>query len=104
MTQPKEIDGATVIMSIKLTDQHQPTGFTTHYAEGFKSLDRLAICKYEKDPGFYLFYCEIKWNVLNDTYHESMESAIEQAELEFKGTKQSWNTVNSSNKKNEGAK
>ena len=66
------------------------TGLTTHYAEGFERLYQLAICKYEEEPGYYLFYCDANWNVLNDTYHETKELAIEQAELEFTGTAKTW--------------
>ena len=31
----------------------------------------------------YLFYCDVAWNSVTDTYHDSMESAVEQAEFEF---------------------
>ena len=90
MSAPKRIDGANLQLLNVLTDEHNPTGFTTHYAEGFEFLDRLAICKYEQDPGYYLFYCDSKWEVLNDTYHDSKEIAIKQAELEFRGTEETW--------------
>lgn len=93
MELPTTLDGANLLFSNMLSDEHVPTGFTTHNAEGYERLDRLAICKYEQDPGYYLFYCDSNWNVLNDTYHDSKAQAIEQAELEFTGTGNTWVSV-----------
>lgn len=45
----------------------------------------LAICRYHDDDGCYLFYCDALWNVLTDTWHESMEAAIRQADFEYVG-------------------
>jgi hypothetical protein len=87
---PTTIDEATVIQTNILSSEHVQTGFTIHHAEDFERLNQLAICKYEEDPGYYLFYCDSNWNVLNDTYYDSKEQAIEQAELEFKGTAKTW--------------
>ncbi|MFY0593838.1 hypothetical protein [Roseivirga sp.] len=61
MNAPTEIDGAKVLLTIILNDSYVPTGFTTHYAKGFENLNRLAICKYDEDPEFYLFYCDSDW-------------------------------------------
>lgn len=93
MSVPKEIDSALVIQACLLTSNHVSTGFTTHHAEGFEKLDRLAICKYDGEGGYYLFYCDSNWHVLNDTFHDSLEFAIEQAELEFTGTIDSWSSI-----------
>ena len=89
---PGDIDGAKVILFTKLTSKHRQTGFTTHFVnmEQKQNPHGLAICRYDGDPGYYLFYCDNDWEVLNDTYHESEEEAIEQAELEFVGTKETW--------------
>jgi hypothetical protein len=43
----------------------------------------LALAKYDADPGVYLLYCDKDWNVVTDTYHDDIESAIAQAEFEF---------------------
>jgi hypothetical protein len=45
----------------------------------------LAIAKYPNDSGFYLFYCDAEWAVITDTYHDSVERAVHQAEFEFSG-------------------
>jgi len=87
---PTVIDEAKVILTNILTGEHIQTDFTTHNADGFEHLNLLAICQYEEDPGYYLFYCDSNWKVLNDTYHDTKELAIEQAELEFKGTAGTW--------------
>ena len=30
----------------------------------------LAICQYDDEPGFYLFYCDDAWSEIADTWHE----------------------------------
>lgn len=54
---------------------------------------KLAICKFENDNGFYLFYCLENWEVITDTYHDSIEDAMKQAEFEYAGSITSWNHV-----------
>ena len=46
----------------------------------------LHIVQYEFDAGYYLFYCDESGTEITDTYHESLEKAMAQAEWEF-GTK-----------------
>ena len=41
--------------------------------------------EYPNDRGFYLFYCDGEWGVVTDTYHDSVENAVDQAEFEFSG-------------------
>jgi hypothetical protein len=50
----------------------------------------LAICKYENGGGYYLFYCNEDWETITDTWHETMEDAMEQAEFEYTNTKTDW--------------
>ncbi len=49
--------------------------------------------KYKNDVGYYLFYCDPLWQVQNDTYHDSIDDAIKQAEFEFAGTAKTWNKI-----------
>jgi hypothetical protein len=43
----------------------------------------LRIVKYDGDSGFYLFYCDDSGKEFTDTYHDSLEEALAQAEWEF---------------------
>lgn len=52
--------------------------------------EALAICTYADENGYYLFYCDSEWNVVTDTFHESLERAIHQAEYEYMGLAFSW--------------
>jgi hypothetical protein len=45
----------------------------------------LAICQYDERQGYYLFYCDADWKVVTDGWHESIETAIRQAEFEYTG-------------------
>jgi hypothetical protein len=45
----------------------------------------LAVCQYDGDEEFYLFYCDNNWNVIADTWHLTMESALQQAVFEYRG-------------------
>jgi hypothetical protein len=62
-----------------------PTGRTRHVVNGEDAAGfaALAIAKYDSDPGFYLFYCDGEWRVVTDTYHDTVEAAITQAEFEY---------------------
>jgi hypothetical protein len=81
---PETLDGAHVLKSVDVSAAVR-TFRTRHTVNGqeIEIIDALAIARYETDPGFYLFYCDDDWRVLTDTYHETMESALSQAEFEF---------------------
>ncbi len=53
----------------------------------------LAICRFAEEDSFYLFYCDAEWNAVTDTYHETLEAALEQAEFEYEGVTATWNVV-----------
>ena len=50
----------------------------------------LAICQYEGDSQYYLFYCDDEWNVRTDTCHQSLDDAKDQAEFEYEGVSALW--------------
>jgi hypothetical protein len=50
----------------------------------------LAICQYQNDNAYYLFYCDECWNNLTDTWHQSLDDAKAQAQFEYKGTSKTW--------------
>jgi hypothetical protein len=92
---PLYIDGAKTLFYTILDNKHLKTGKTKHIVDGnqVESIYGLSICKYENDPGFYLFYCDENWDVITDTYHESVEEAKEQAEFEYINSIATWTEV-----------
>jgi hypothetical protein len=85
---PQFLDGAHVLRYAIVCGGVAPTGNTVHQLHPNGAMGpaaALAICRYHDDDGCYLFYCDALWNVLTDTWHESMEAAIRQADFEYVG-------------------
>lgn len=40
-----------------------------------------------------MFGCDGDWNTVTDTWHETLEGALEQAEFEYEGVTATWNVV-----------
>lgn len=81
-----------ILRRIKLDSPHEPTGKTRHYI-GDRELpapNELQIVKYPDDAGYYLLYLGEGGSELTDTYHDSVEKAIEQAEWEFQVKPDEW--------------
>lgn len=53
----------------------------------------LAICQYADQNDYYLFYCDEDWQVLNDTWCQTIDDALNQAEFEYTGVKETFQTV-----------
>ncbi len=81
---PERIDGARVLLAADL-EGAVVTGNTRHVVGGVEVTDFsvLAIAQYDGDPAVYLFYCDDAWDTITDTWHDSVEAAIHQAEFEF---------------------
>jgi len=81
-----------VRLYVCLTEEHIATHATRHVVGDalVESVAGLAICTYEADPGFYIFYCGPEWQVITDTFHETLHAAQGQAEFEFTGVSSSW--------------
>ncbi len=45
------------------------------------------MAEYENEPGVYIFYCDVEWNVLTDMLHADLADAEKQARLEYRGLK-----------------
>lgn len=54
---------------------------------------RLAICRHDGEAAFYLFRCDDLWQVVADTWHETLEAAMRQAESEYIGVSGAWQAV-----------
>lgn len=95
ISPPTQLNNAKVIVFTPIDSRHKPTGGCKHTVAGelLGAAAGLAICRYESDGGFYLFYCDDQWGVLTDTWHETLEDAKEQAEFEYKGTSRTWETL-----------
>jgi len=50
----------------------------------------LAICHHEGEDCFYLFGCDSSWNTVTDTWHQSLDDALAQAEFEYEGVSKTW--------------
>jgi hypothetical protein len=74
-----------IVRRVTLTEKHCSTGRTRHYRNGqLLSLPaRLEIVQYNNDPGFYLFYIDSRNEISTDTYHDTLEAGLVQAEWEF---------------------
>lgn len=81
-----------VLRQATLTARHKPTGNTRHYdVSGPLPAPRaLRIASYPGDAGYYLLYLDEAGRELTDTYHESMEDALAQAEWEFGIKPEEW--------------
>jgi hypothetical protein len=89
---PPEIGQARVLEFLELNERHIPTANTKHYKDDelIQNFVGLAICQYDDDPGYYLFYCDDNWVEKADTYHDSIEDSKDQAEFEFERTINDW--------------
>jgi len=88
---PDIVGGAKVILYASI-ERRRATGRTDHVHIG-KSVNPtigLAICKYENEDGYYLFGCDSNWKSVADTWHETVEEAIEQAEWEYGDLSGAW--------------
>lgn len=89
---PNEIDNAKVLFFIIISEDQKHTGNTKSYVNGelMDAAYGLAICQYANDNGYYLFDCDENWKTINDTYHETIEDAVQQAEFEYENTITNW--------------
>jgi hypothetical protein len=81
----------TVIKEVSLKADAS-TGKTKHFkgSEELTTPTKLQIAQYPDDSGFYLFYLNQNDEILTDTYHETFESAVAQAEFEFNVPRSDW--------------
>lgn len=92
MSCPDYIGGAKVVLYTPIDNRHIFTKATKQIVAGklMGKMKGLAICKYENEDAFYLFGCDEKWESVTDTWHQDIEDAKDQAEYEYKGTKDTW--------------
>ena len=88
-----------LLQQVRLGPTHQATGKTRHFhgGEQLPCPSELRIVKYPDDPGYYLFYCNDERVEFTDTYHETLEGAISQAEWEFQIKPMEWTILSEAN-------
>jgi hypothetical protein len=75
-------------------DQARITGKTRHYGDQLlTSPTRLEIVQLPPDSGFYLLYIDGNGAEMTDTWHESLERAMDQANFEFGLLPNEWEQV-----------
>ncbi len=86
-----------VLATVVLGAEHAVTGFTRHVdvwpdgtEEEVRPPSRLRIIRESGGAGVLLLYEDESGNWLSDTYHESVEDAMAQAELEFTVRREDW--------------
>jgi hypothetical protein len=96
MNQPADlVGGAKVVRWSVIDGRHRPTGGCRQIVAGVLqgAAAGLAICQYAGESNFFLFGCDPEWDPLTDTWHETMEGALRQAEFEYEGVSKTWNVV-----------
>jgi hypothetical protein len=83
---------------VRLRPDHQRTGNTKHIVDGavVEAPYELRIMALDGDSGVYLIHFAQSGSELTDTYHDSREAALQQAEFEF-GVKESDWTMDEGN-------
>jgi hypothetical protein len=96
---PNIIGGAKVILYTSIDGRHHFTGNCKQLVAGRLTgpMAALAICQYDGDNAYYLFGCDKDWNSITDSWHQDIEEAIDQAEFEYEGSRQTWNENGTTN-------
>ncbi len=73
--------------------RHEHTGACSHWAGGelLGPAAGLVVCR--DDAGYYLFGCDVAWEPITDTWHDTLEDALDQAESEYTGSAATWEYV-----------
>jgi len=84
------------IAHIVLTNEHEATGNCRHYKVGEVLPDphQLRIVQYDAGGGFYLLYLDYNGEELTDTFHDTLDAALQQAEWEFRVPPAAWRFSN----------
>ncbi|HUX80684.1 MAG TPA: hypothetical protein VMW10_13215 [Alphaproteobacteria bacterium] len=61
--------------------------------EKMKAPHELQIVVYPDDSGYYLLYFDINGKEITDTYHETLEGGLKQAEWEFNIPPNDWSDL-----------
>jgi hypothetical protein len=89
---PHQLGGAKVIYFTAIDERHRPTGNCKQIVAGVLQgpVAGLAICQYAGEDCYYLFGCDGAWKGITDTWHQTLEEAMAQAEFEYAGVSATW--------------
>jgi hypothetical protein len=92
---PKIVGTFPVVCYSPIDERHRFTAKTRQIVRGelMGAMGGLAICQPPGSQEFYLFGCDVDWNVVTDTWHQSLDEAKEQAEYEYEGISKTWSYV-----------
>ena len=89
---PEKVGCHPVVCYSPIDERHRFTQRTRQIVRGMLmgAMSGLAICQPRGTTEFYLFGCDENWNVVTDTWHQSLEDAKAQAEFEYEGISKTW--------------
>lgn len=89
---PEQLGGCKVLHYALIDERCRPTGNCKQRVGGvlLGPAAALAICQCDDGTGYYLFGCKPDWTTVTDTWHETVEKAMEQAEFEYEGVSGCW--------------
>lgn len=99
MTPPDELGGEKVLRYASIDDDVRPTGATKHsYGDlvdgeivaGGPLGPFAALAIQGDDSGYFLLYLDADGSPVTDTWHETLDDALEQAEFEYEGITAKW--------------
>jgi hypothetical protein len=82
-----------VLRRIVLSEAHSSTGAVRHFSDGrlLSIPHELRIVRYVGGSGgYYLFYFDAQGALMTDTFHSSLEEALEEADREFRVKANEW--------------
>jgi hypothetical protein len=91
-TLPPPLDGPGLVRIATVTPDTPSSGRTQHQVNGqlVGPASGLAIYRCDDGNGYYLFGCDLSWEVITDTWHATLEEATGQAEFEYPGISRHW--------------
>ena len=90
---PQSIGDSRVVCYSPIDARHQVTSNTMHIVGGTVLGSAAGIVISGDEGSYYLFGCDENWDVLSDTWHETLEEAKRQAEFEYAGISKTWVTL-----------
>ncbi len=90
---PPIVGSLPVVCYTRIDWRHEHTGACSHWVGGelLGPLAGLVVCR--DAAGYYLFGCDVGWEAITDTWHDTLADALDQAESEYKGSAATWEHV-----------
>jgi hypothetical protein len=73
--------------------RHEHTDACRHWVGGELAQPAAGLVVCRDDGGYYLFGCDASWEPVTDTWHETLDDALDQADAEYAGTRETWERV-----------